>query len=74
MVYSICVEQTRFLRLLTSNVRLKAAKKIARSKYRILHALHKLHKKKTRKTSVVQANTKVAFHTITSSISLVTSY
>ena len=74
MVYSICVEQTRFLRLLTSNVRLKGAKKNARSKYRILYALHKLHKKKTRKTSVVQANTKVTFHTITSSISLVTSY
>ena len=74
MVYSIFVEQTRFLRLLTSNVRLKAAKKIAWSKCRILHALHKLHKKKTRKTSVVQANTKVTFHTITSSISLVTSY
>ena len=37
-------------------------------------ALHKLLKKRARKTSVVQADSKVRFHTITSSISLVTSY
>ena len=55
--------------------RLKAAKKkFAQSKCRILHALHKLRKKRARKTSVVQMQTdsKVTFHTITSSISLVT--
>ena len=37
-------------------------------------ALHKLLKKRARKTSVVQADSKVRFHTITSSISLVTNY
>ena len=39
----------------------------------ILHALHKLHKKRARNTSVVQADSKVTFHTITSSVSLVMS-
>ena len=43
---------------------------IAQSKCRILHALHELRKKRARKTSVLQADSKVAFHTITSSISL----
>ena len=50
---------------------LKALKTIiAQSKCRILHALHELRKKRARKTSVLQADSKVAFHTITSSISL----
>ena len=37
-------------------------------------ALHKLLKKRARKSSVFQADSKVRFHTITSSISLVTNY
>ena len=55
---------------------LKAAKiRFAQSKFRILHALHNLrYKRESRKTSVVQADSKVTFHTITSSFSLVTSY
>ena len=43
---------------------------IAQSKCRILHALHELRKKRARKTSVLQADSKVAFHTITNSICL----
>ena len=55
---------------------LKAAKiRFAQAKFRILHALHNLrYKRESRKTSVVQADSKVTFHTITSSFSLVTSY
>ena len=50
---------------------LKATKNIiAQSKCRILHALHELRKKRARKTSVVQADSTVTFHTITSSTSL----
>ena len=50
---------------------LKASKNIiAQSKCRILHALHELRKKRARKTSVLQADSKVTFHTITSSICL----
>ena len=50
---------------------LKASKNvIAQSKCRILHALHELRKKRAKKTSVLQADSKVTFHTITSSISL----
>ena len=37
-------------------------------------ALHKLLKKRARKSSVFQADSKVRFHTITNSISLVTNY
>ena len=43
-------------------------KKFAQSKCRILHALHKLRKRRARKTSIAQADSKVTFHTITSSI------
>ena len=50
---------------------LKASKNIiAQSKCRVFHALHELRKKRARKTSVLQADSKVTFHTITSSISL----
>ena len=38
------------------------------SKRQILHALHKLRKQRARKTSIVQADSKVTFHTIISSI------
>ena len=68
------MEQTSFI---TSkiNVRLKVAKeKFAQSECIILHALHKLCKKRARKTSIVQADSKVTFLTITTSVSLVTSY
>ena len=47
-------------------------KKLTQSRFIILHALHKLRKKIARTASVVQADSKVTFHTITSSISLVT--
>ena len=50
------------------NVRLKAAKNFAQSKCKILHALRKLRKKRARKTSIVQADSKVTFHTISISI------
>ena len=40
------------------------------SKRQILHALHKLRQQGARKTSIVQADSKVTFHTITSSIRL----
>ena len=40
------------------------------SKRQILHALHKLPKQRARKTSIVQADSKVTFYTITSSIRL----
>ena len=53
------------------NVILKAAKNIiSQSKCRILHALHELRKQRARKISVVQADSTVTFHTITSSTSL----
>ena len=44
------------------------------SKCRLLHALHKLRKKRARKTSVVQSDSTVTLHTITSLISLVANY
>ena len=50
------------------NVRLKAAKNFAQSKCEILHALRELRKKRARKTSIVQADSKITFHTITISI------
>ena len=49
------------------NVRLSAAKmRFARSKFRMFHALHidPWTRKKIRKTSIVQANSKVTFHII----------
>ena len=49
-------------------------KKISQSKCRILHALHKLCKKRARKTYVVLADSKVTFHAITSSVSLVRAF
>ena len=71
MVNCIC-DQISFI---TSKCETQSGKKIAQSKCRILHALHKLRKKRARKTSVAQTDyTKVTFHTITSSVSLVTSY
>ena len=58
---------------ITSKCETQSGKKIAQSKCRILHALHKLRKKRARKTSVAQTDySKVTFHTITSSVSLVT--
>ena len=66
--YSICMEQSSFI---TSKCETQSGKKKICSKFRILHALlHKLRKKRARKTSIVQANSKVTFHTITSSIRL----
>ena len=68
----LCMEQTSFI---TSKCETKSGEtKFAQWKCRIHHALHKLRKKIARKTSVVQADSKAAFHTIKSSISLVTSY
>ena len=52
----------------------KQPKKIAHSNCRILHALHKSCKKRARKTSVVQSDSTVTLHTITSLISLVANY
>ena len=49
------------------NVRLSAAKmRFSRSKFRMFHALHidPWTRKKIRKTSIVQANSKVTFHII----------
>ena len=43
----------------------KAAKNFAQSKCRIPHALRKLRKKRARKASIVQADSKITFHTIT---------
>ena len=63
------MEQTSFL---TSKC--ETQKKFARSKCRLLHALHKLRKKRARKTSVVQSDSTVTLHTITSLISLVANY
>ena len=40
------------------------------SKRQILHAPHKLRQQGARKTSIVQADSKVTFHTITGSIRL----
>ena len=56
--YSICMEQTSFMSSKCD------------SKGQILYALHKLRKQRTRKTSIVQADSKVTFNTITSSIRL----
>ena len=48
-------------------MRLEAAKQnFAQSKCIILDALHKLLKKRARKTAVVQADSKVTFHTVMS--------
>ena len=55
----------------TVNVRLNL---LSQSVEYVLQAPHKLRKKRAGKTSVVQADSKVAFHTITNSISLATSY
>ena len=59
-----------------TNQEIIAAKiRFAQSKFKILHALHNLrYKRESRKTSVVQADWKVTFLTITNSFSLVTSY
>ena len=46
-------------------MRFQAAKNFAQSKCRIPHALRKLRKKRARKASIVQADSKVTFHTIT---------
>ena len=60
------MEQTSFI---TSKCETQGGKKkIAQSKCRIPHALHKLRKKRARKTSIAQADSKVTFHTITSSV------
>ena len=73
--YSVCMEQTSFI---TSNCETQSGKKktFAQSKCGLLHALHKLCKKRARKTFIVQADSKVTFHTITSSDNptVVTSY
>ena len=55
----------------TVNVRLNL---LSQSVEYVLQAPHKLRKKRAGKTSVVQADSKVAFHTVTNSISLATSY
>ena len=69
MVNCIC-DQISFI---TSKCETQSGRKIAQSKCRILHPLHKLRKKRARKTSVAQTDlSKVTFHTITSSVSLVT--
>ena len=66
------MEQTSFLACKCENQ--SGQKKNAQSKSRIFHALLKLRKKRARKTSVVLADSKVTFHTITNSVSLVMSY
>ena len=49
--------------------------RFAQLKFRIVHSLHSLrYQRESTKTSVVQVDSKVTFHTITSSFSLVTSY
>ena len=62
--------------LITSKCETQSGKKkqFGQSKCRILHALHKLRKKRAGNASVVQGDSTVKFHIITSSISLVTSY
>ena len=62
------MEQTSFITSKCDTQSGKKKKKFAQSKCRILHALHKLRKKRLIKTSIVQAHSKVTFHTITSSI------
>ena len=62
------MEQTSFI---TSKCETQRGQKSAQSKCRILLAVHKLRKKKARKASVVQADSKVAFHIIMTSVSLV---
>ena len=72
------MEQTSFTTSKSSqlNVRLKAAQKKMLSQI-VEYSMHCINyaKKRARKTSVVRSSySKVTFHTITSSISLVTSY
>ena len=55
----------------TVNVRLNW---LSQSVEYVLQAPLKVRKKRAGKTSVVQAESKVAFHTVTNSISLATSY
>ena len=55
----------------TVNVRLNL---LSQSVEYALQVPHKLRKKRAGKTSVVQADSKVAFHTVTNSMSLATSY
>ena len=67
------MEQTSFVtsKCETQSGKKKKKKKIAPSMCRILHTLSmqaKLLKKRARKTSIIQADFKVTFHTVTSLI------
>ena len=62
------------LSFITKSISTKLLIKKKKTRCLILKALHKLRKKIARKTSVVQADSKVTFHTVRSSISLFTRY